>query len=187
MDDDFEKAMADVQPLAPSRRRANAAPPERLSPSAEAARRAAALGETDPAASNPLTEGEVPSVEPHAVLSWKQDGVQNGVFERLRTAQYPLAGELDLHGHTVAEARERVYHFLTEQRARGHRAVLIAHGRGERSATPARLKSFLAHWLTELPMVIAFHSALPRQGGTGAVYVLLKKVKDASQPAERPA
>ena len=179
MDDDFQKAMADVKPLAPSRRRPATEDAGKLSEATSAARRAAALGLESEAARNPLTEGEVPPVEPHTELSWKQDGVQNAVFDRLRTGQYPAAASLDLHGFTVAEAREKVYHFLRKHRALGHRMVMIAHGRGERSATPARLKSFVAHWLSELPEVIAFHSALPRQGGTGAVYVLLKKLKDS--------
>lgn len=186
MDDEFLKAMEDVAPLTP-RRRVVEAPAEAVSQAAEAARRAAALGLASAAPGlgpeNPLTDAEVPPVDPHAVLAWKQDGVQNAVFDKLRNGQYPMSGNLDLHGLTVREARQAVYRFITQQRALGRRSLLIAHGRGEKSPTPARLKSYLARWLLQLPEVIAFHSALPRQGGTGAVYVLLKKLK----PEERAA
>jgi DNA-nicking Smr family endonuclease len=59
--------------------------------------------------------------------------------------------------------------------------VLIAHGRGEQSATPARLKSYVAHWLGQLPEVIAYSSADARHGGTGAVLVLLRKSFEARE------
>ena len=60
-------------------------------------------------------------------------------------------------------------------------ALLIAHGRGEQSATPARLKSYVAHWLGQLPQVIAYASADRRHGGTGAVLVLVKKSAEAKE------
>ena len=37
------------------------------------------------------------------------------------------------------------------------------------------LKGYVNHWLKELDAVQAFHSAQPQHGGTGAVYVLLRK------------
>ncbi|MEM6707844.1 MAG: DNA endonuclease SmrA [Pseudomonadota bacterium] len=184
MDDEFRKAMEGVQPLDRPRRKASVDSGESLSAAAAEARRAAATGAASEAAQNPLTEAEVDPVAPHAVLAWRQDGVQTGVFDRLRTGAYPVAAELDLHGRTVREARGAVFHFLRQQRALGRRVVLIAHGRGEKSPTPGRLKSFLARWLTDMPEVIAFHSAIPRQGGTGAVYALLKKVKGPEQPRD---
>ena len=57
----------------------------------------------------------------------------------------------------------------------------LAHGRGEKSATPARIKSFVAAWLEALPEVIAYTSAQRHHGGTGAVYALLKKSPAAKQ------
>ena len=59
--------------------------------------------------------------------------------------------------------------------------MLIAHGRGEQSATPARLKSYVVHWLSQMPEVIAYASADRRQGGTGAVLVLLRKSSAARE------
>lgn len=183
-DDEFAKAMADVVPLAPARRKVPADAVTGVSAATEAARRAAALGIESEAQRNPLTEGEVPPVDPHAVIAWKQDGVQTAVFDKLRAGNYRIGADLDLHGLTVAEARQALFRFVRHERGLGRRALLIAHGRGERSPTPARLKSYVAHWLEHLPEVIAFHSALPRQGGTGAVYVLLKKLKTVQGSAD---
>jgi DNA-nicking Smr family endonuclease len=53
--------------------------------------------------------------------------------------------------------------------------VLISHGKGERSTTPGRLKSFVAQWLIDHPDVIAYCSAQRMHGGVGSVYVLVKK------------
>lgn len=128
-----------------------------------------------------LTLAEIDSVDPHAVLAWRQDGVQLGVFDKLRTGAYAVEGRLDLHHKTVAEARIATWEFLVQALDNEWRCILITHGRGERSATPARLKSYVAHWLEHLPLVIALHSALPRHGGTGATYALLRKSRKARE------
>ena len=49
------------------------------------------------------------------------------------------------------------------------------------AATPARLKSYVAHWLGQMPQVIAYSSADRRHGGTGAVLVLVKKSAEAKE------
>lgn len=146
-------------------------------------RRYAALGiertpKVDP---NPLTLGEVPEVAPRDVLEWKKDGVQHQVFSRLKNGQYEIEGSLDLHRLSVREARDAVFKFFRLAEAKRWRTVLIAHGRGEQSATPARLKSYVARWLGQLPQVIAYVSADRRHGGTGAVLVLVKKSAAAKE------
>jgi len=185
VDSDFFEAMSDVAPL-PERhsRRVDAHPGEKpVEPTpAQLERREAALGNRQPKVDpNPLTLGEVPQLKPRDMLEWKKDGVQNEVFARLKSARYPIEGSLDLHRLTVKEARAEVHRFFALADAKRWRTVLIAHGRGEYSATPARLKSYLAFWLRELPQVIAFHSADRRHGGTGAVLVLLKKSAQAKE------
>ena len=55
------------------------------------------------------------------------------------------------------------------------RSVLIVHGRGEKSNPPALIKSYLANWLTQIKDVQSAHSAQAFHGGTGAVYVMLRK------------
>ncbi|MGR5488606.1 Smr/MutS family protein, partial [Vibrio alfacsensis] len=56
--------------------------------------------------------------------------------------------------------------------------VLIVHGRGERSNPPALMKSYLAHWLTQIKDVQCVHSAQRFHGGSGAVYVMLRKSQE---------
>lgn len=187
-DDDFRSAMSDVAPL-DARVRKKAAQREALkeAPGPASAkqleRRQAALGisRTPAVDPNPLTLGEVTPVAPRDLLEWKKDGVQNQVFQRLRNGQYPVEGSLDLHRHTVKEARDALHRFLALAQAKRWRTVLIAHGRGEQSATPARIKSYVAHWLGQLPEVIAYSSADRRHGGTGATLVLLKKSTEAKE------
>ena len=182
-DDDalFRAAMGDVAPLTANNNRADQGAARVSQPTAGQLQRQkdAVTARDAEGEERIMTLGEVPTVDPNATLAWKQDGVQQGVFDKLRKAEYPIEGQLDLHHKTVKEARLAVWEFLQSAQENGWRCVLIAHGRGEQSPTPARLKSFVQHWLTGLPLAIAFHSALPRQGGTGATYVLVQKSKKA--------
>lgn len=127
---------------------------------------------------NFLTDGEVPPVEPEEVLAFKLDGIQPGVYKKLRLGKYPIDFHLDLHRKTVAEARNEVFQLLRSSARYGHRTLLITHGKGIQSKPQAKLKSYVNHWLKQVDIVIAFHSAQPKQGGTGSVYVLLKKPKE---------
>jgi DNA-nicking Smr family endonuclease len=153
---------------------------------AQIERREAALGERKPKVDpNYLTLGTVPLLHPRETLEWKKDGVQYEVFRKLRAGKYPIDGTLDLHRHTVKEARKALFDFVNLALAKGWRTVLVSHGRGERSPTPGRIKSYVAFWLTQVPEVIAFHSAIPPHGGTGSVYVMLKKSAEAREIARQ--
>lgn len=181
-DDDalFREAMSDVDRL--EKPRAEPTRVRRPPTLAQLQRRRDAqderVAEADP---NYLHQGEVALVQPHDELSWKKDGVQLGVFRKLKQGAYPVDADLDLHRLTVREARQAVFRFLTHGRERGFRTLRIAHGRGERSDPPARMKSYVNHWLRQAPDVIAFHSAAKQQGGTGAVCLLLKKSPQQSE------
>lgn len=124
---------------------------------------------------NYLTDAPVASVEPLEVLEFKVDGVQTGVFKKLRQGKYEIDAQLDLHRHTVAEARSAMYQFIQKSLKLDCRTLLITHGKGMRSDPPARIKSYVYHWLQQIPEVLAFHSAQNKHGGTGSVYVLLRK------------
>lgn len=194
-DEDFRSAMSDVAPLDDKIRKQAAHEQAQLDARREMPRavsltqlerRYAALGlvtsPADPAQDpNPLTLGEVREVAPRDVLEWKKDGVQHQVFSRLKNGHYEIEGSLDLHRLSVREAREAVFKFFRLAGAKRWRTVLIAHGRGEQSQTPARLKSYVTHWLGQMPEVIAYASADRRHGGTGAVLVLLKKTAAAKE------
>lgn len=175
MDDDdlFRAAVTDVEPLKVPPK----PPPPRAEPTlSQRTRRENAASDKQPSIDpNYLTLGEVKQLAPHELVSWKKDGVQEGVFKKLRLGQYPLEGRLDLHRKTVKEAREELFDFTRLALAKGWRCVLINHGRGERSPTPARIKSYTIAWLSQIPEVLAYHHPERRHGGAGAVYVLLRK------------
>ena len=170
----FRDAMSDVEPLRNQRTDVEKTRGE-PTPAQLQRRQDAVDDRRDAADPNQLHRGEIAMVGARDELSWKKDGVQIGVFRKLRQGKYEIDAELDLHRLTVNEAREAVFKFLNTSRARDLRTLLIAHGRGEQSDPPARIKSYVAHWLKQTPEVIAFHSAPPNRGGTGAVCLLLKK------------
>jgi DNA-nicking Smr family endonuclease len=126
---------------------------------------------------NFLTDGEVLPVAPNEVLDYKISGIQPLVYKNLRNAKYKFDYRLDLHRYTIAQAREAVFELVSSGEIEDLRCFLIIHGKGERSTPPAKLKSYLNHWLRQIEQVVAFHSALAQHGGTGSLYVLLKKSK----------
>ncbi|MFZ8889537.1 MAG: DNA endonuclease SmrA [Pseudomonadales bacterium] len=174
----FLAEMDGVAPLAESHLRVRAESPEAPSLAQLARRQAAANTAKD---NNTLTLGEVPPVDPFDEIAFKRDGVQTGVYRKLRLGRYPQEATLDLHRMTVREAREAVWRFVHDAQRAGLRSVIITHGRGDRSETPGRLKSYVAHWLPTLPLVLAFHSAQRHHGGYGACYVLLRKNAEKRQ------
>ncbi len=109
-------------------------------------------------------------------LFYARPGLQYGVLRRLRRGQVCVASALDLHGMTAAVAKQAVAQFLRDAQRAGHRCVRIIHGkgRGSRLGQPV-LKRKLDLWLRQRKDVLAFCSARPVDGGTGAVYVLLKR------------
>ena len=108
-------------------------------------------------------------------LSFQRAGVRTQVVRRLRRGLIPIEGELDLHGLSQAAARYQLAEFLTYSRDTGRRCVRIIHGKGYRSgARGPVLKAAGDLWLRRHPDVMAFTSARALDGGTGAVYVLLR-------------
>jgi DNA-nicking Smr family endonuclease len=173
----FSDEMADVVPLkrAPRVALRSAGRSERDS-SRELRRQAAVAGPQRDR--NTLTEGDITPLDAWYVLEFKRPGVQNGVFRRLKQGRYESEARLDLHRMTAARARRELFEFMEESFALGLRTVLVIHGKGQTSAERERssiLKGCADRWLRELDIVQAFHSAQPRHGGTGAVYVLLRK------------
>ncbi|OUS30315.1 hypothetical protein A9Q99_07545 [Gammaproteobacteria bacterium 45_16_T64] len=124
---------------------------------------------------NILTTDYVEPVEPHDVICFKRDGVQEGVYRKLRLGKYDIHSVLDLHRKTLKQAHQSVFEFITEGVEHGLRTVMILHGKGITSDPPAFLKSYVNKWLPQMDEVLAFHSAQKHQGGVGAVYVLLRK------------
>ena len=163
----FREAMQEVRPL-PRREHRPVAPPPR--PVARFARAA----ELDV-----LRESLLPPEDPSILdtgeeLSFRRPGVREEVLRRLRRGQFAVEAEIDLHGLGRHAAHEALRGFIGEAAARGQRCVRVIHGKGRGSGPRGPvLKHVVNHWLRRMDAVVAFASARPVDGGTGAAYVLL--------------
>lgn len=109
-------------------------------------------------------------------LSFARPGLQRLLLRRLQRGQFSVGAELDLHGMTVPLARLALTQFVRDCRAAGIRCVRVIHGKGYRSRHQGPvLKNKVNSWLRQWDEVLAFCSARPADGGTGALYVLLKR------------
>jgi len=131
------------------------------------------LGDFD---SPPLRLAGSSSVGAHDELSYQGNGVQNRIMKELKRGKRPIENRLDLHGLTVEQAHRSCMRFIHRCQQTRQNCVLIIHGQGYRSTggVPV-LKQQINYWLRQHDAVLAFCSALQRDGGKGAVYVLLRK------------
>lgn len=111
-------------------------------------------------------------------LSYAQPGLPSQRFKALRNGQIHWESRLDLHGLKSEKARDALYQFIHLAAEHNKRCLLIIHGKGGHEGAPPVIKNLVNRWLPQLENVLAFHSALPKDGGTGAVYVLLKRNRD---------
>ncbi|PIW60605.1 DNA endonuclease SmrA [Shewanella sp. CG12_big_fil_rev_8_21_14_0_65_47_15] len=124
----------------------------------------------------PLDLSLIPIIAPDDIVSFKREGVQGAVFKRLRLGQYSIKMELDVHAYRLSQARDALLNYLLAAQVHGERCVMLIHGKGHNSRPVAGLlKSAVCHWLSQLDLVLAYHSAKMEQGGTGALYVMLTK------------
>lgn len=119
-----------------------------------------------------LSEHEIDTPE---YLLYVQPGVQHRVLAELQRGRISVDLELDLHGLTAAHAEATLRQFLAECQTRHVRCARIIHGRGSRSPDHQPvLKRKLNYWLRLRTEVLAFCSTPRHDGGTGALYVLLR-------------
>jgi DNA-nicking Smr family endonuclease len=117
----------------------------------------------------------VETVSSEDSMSFLNTGLQYAVLKKLRRGQFGLDAELDLHGLSSLEAKRQLLHFLHDCIEEGCRCVHIVHGKGHRSPdNHPILKNNLNLWLRQHPAVQAFCSAAPKDGGAGALWVLLQ-------------
>ncbi len=165
----FRREMAGVRPISGQPRQPTRAAPPPPEPRMTKADVQAIMDELRDGPLNPehLDTGEE--------QTHRQPGVQESVLRKLRRGRYSVQAELDLHGLTSPAAKLEVVRFLQEARRRSWRCVRIIHGKGHRSGQGGPvLKQKVAHWLRQRQDVLAFSSARPVDGGSGAVYVLLR-------------
>lgn len=119
-----------------------------------------------------LAESEV---ETREYLLFARPGLQRRVLQELQRGHIEPGLELDLHGLTIVFARRALREFLAECRHRHIRCARIVHGKGYGSEQRQPvLKCKVNYWLRLRDDVLAFCSAPRRDGGTGAVYVLMR-------------
>jgi len=178
----FQQEMAGVKPLKTESRVQR----RRESGSEESLRQRRAAAVAEEGDKNPLSDEGIEPLDPWYILDFKRPGVQNGVFRKLKQGRYESEARLNLHRMGVQRARRELFEFVQQAQSLGLRTVLVIHGKGENSGAREReqasiIKGCVDKWLRELEAVQAFHSARSQHGGTGAVYVLLRKSEPAKQ------
>lgn len=173
----FLEAVSDVTPLSSSKktvfptpdarmRPAHQAPDEELEAMAHLNDLVSGSAEVDITFTDEYVEGAVPGFDRKLML-------------RLKRGEFAVQDHLDLHGLTKQEAELRVRQFLVQSFNKGLRCVLVVTGRGLNSENQIPiLKERLPLWLRRGParkIVLAFSTAKPYDGGTGAIYVLLRR------------
>jgi DNA-nicking Smr family endonuclease len=139
-------------------------------------RRQAAVQVTNTVKVDGLSDQFIIDVGAEDELYWARDGVQDSQIRKLKSGQIPFDGSLDLHGMTVEKARETLWDFIAEATRLEVRCVRITHGKAARlDGRRPLIKSHVNTWLRQHPKVLGFVSCQPRHGGTGALYVLLKR------------
>ena len=166
--------MRDVRPLA-SRK---SAAPTPVMPQASAKKTKSA--ERVPAASPAKPARPVPPAPAPDISHGRAAGIDRRSAERLRRGRLPIEARLDLHGMTQAAAIARLGEFIARAEAAGKRCVLVITGKG--LASGGVLRDQVPRWLNLPPnraRVLAFDYAQQQHGGSGALYVLLKRRRTA--------
>ena len=168
----FREAVADVRPLTSEKRVMPITKPANIR-----------IRQTNEVNNNMTVEPMADPVDLRDIeitdnLFYARSGIQLKVQKKLRRGEFAIEDELDLHGYTVAEAKQAINEFLAQCKQNNIRCIRIIHGKGYRSEQKIPiLKTYVAYWLPQHPDVMAFSSARPIDGGTGALYVLLKVVR----------
>lgn len=161
----FRQAMAGVTPIAPT---------QRVSPAPSPPVKSVPTQRTPPASSSSNFFSDHGASDIPAT-SFLRSGLNNMTLRKLRRGTWPLQDEIDLHGYTVEEARQRLYAFLNHAISRQYRCVNVIHGKGwQAGGAEGVIKIHVRHWLVQYPQVLAFCEPPANAGGSGAVWVLLK-------------
>jgi DNA-nicking Smr family endonuclease len=109
-------------------------------------------------------------------ISFRRPGLSEKIFRQLRRGRFSIEAEADLHGLTVPQAKLQLREFISESSQYGLGCVRVIHGKGLGSGPGGPvLKGNVHRWLAQWDEVLAFVTARARDGGSGAVYVLLRR------------
>lgn len=162
----FRAAMRDVKPFTQTKIPLTPPKPQR--------RRAPSQEDAQPAGFEFSDHETLLPVTRDEIIQFARSGIQHKMLRKLRQGQYNTEAILDLHGKTIENARKSLSAFLQLCEQNKWQHVLIIHGKGRDNNKPI-LKNKLNHWLRQTNQVIAFCSALPKDGHSGALYVLLRR------------
>ena len=166
-DDLFRREVADVKPLRSGKKVTGTPKPPPIARFSRADREQV-LRES-------IADDRGAELETGEELNYARPGVREQTFRKLRRGLYSIEAEIDLHGLNADQAREALKAFIAESIDDGLRCVRVIHGKGLRSGKSGPvLKPKLNLWLRRWNQVVAFATARPVDGGTGAVYVLLR-------------
>ena len=109
-------------------------------------------------------------------LRFRRSGIQERQLSKLGNGKIKIDAELDLHGMIIPIAHQALVDFINDCLSYNIRGARVIHGKGWSSKhhKPV-LKTKLNHWLRDMDDVLAFCSARTEDGGTGALYLLLRK------------
>lgn len=170
MNDDFKKAMQNVRPLDQDKHRHDTPRPKPRRHK-QIDRHTMPPPDLDYALMN-----QTHWIGGEETASFQRPGLQPKQFQKLRRGALIPQAQLDLHQMTGGEALLAIEQFILHCEAENLRKLLIVHGKGQRNPEKKPiLKNILIEDLRQRSNVLAFHSAVPRDGGTGALYVLLTK------------
>lgn len=168
----FREAIGDIRPLAPKPEPGHARTPPAPRPAMFERDEAAVRDELLESAIDPAAH------EIGEELLYLREGHSPQLLKRLRRGHFSIGDEIDLHQMDERAGRATLADFLTDARKRGITCVRIVHGKGLRSGSAGPvLKRMTDRVLRRREDVLAFASARPAQGGTGATVVLLRKVR----------
>ncbi|PHS71281.1 MAG: DNA mismatch repair protein MutS [Cycloclasticus sp.] len=132
---------------------------------------------SEQSAHNEITCESTNNIQSDDILFYAQHGIQNKTIRQLKRGAIPIDDKVDLHGLNKQEATNMLQEFLAYQIEQRQRCILLIHGKGIGSLNNRpTLKNLVFNILKNEPTVLAFSSAQARDGGTGALYVLLKRL-----------
>lgn len=176
----FERAMRAVKPMQSAPRHVHVRRTEEVD-EATAQRRASALGEQAARADGGVSDGgDVTHMLSEGGTAFVRADAAPDTARNLKRGQWPAGAELDLHGLRVEQARHAMLSFIDECLEHNIRCVRVVHGKGYGSqGLEPVLKDKVRTWLVQKTEVMAFSEASEREGGAGALLVLLRQVDAA--------
>lgn len=110
-----------------------------------------------------------------SILEWGLDTLAPKQRQKLRAGDFAIEYRIDLHGYDRFAAQDHVNRCIEHASMHSKRHLLVIHGKGSRHGETPILKQHLFIWLSNHPDTLALQSAHAKHGGSGALYVLLKK------------